>query len=293
MLGKLLKYDFKALNRVMLPLQGATLVAGMLGCFFVNFSFRSLATNITQTLSQSPSYSTSSLEQMLYLCSSLLAGLFLSVVFASSWVTLFLIARHFYNNFLKDEGYLTFTLPVTTNQNLLSKTIVGGVWTLINLVVLSLVMVVLTLVGFSTEGLISEDVLKVYGEIFSVFGATQGTVLIVESIAVCLIGAVFSVLMVYVSLVIGASIARTYKALAGVGIYVGISFVIQILLSAVYIVVVFCMASGTTTSSVLSPDYFFNMMQMLLLPILVIYAICPVVFHLVSKHLLSNKLNLD
>ena len=48
--------------------------------------------------------------------------------------TIYSIYR-FYKNLLCDEGYLSFTLPVTPSQHILSKLIVASIWTIASFVV--------------------------------------------------------------------------------------------------------------------------------------------------------------
>ena len=292
MLGKLLKYDFKALARVMLPLQGGVLLAGILGCFLVNFTYRSISNNLMYSYSsyRGPA---APIEEVSGAVMGMLAVLFFSLVFASFFVTLFLVARHFYKNFLRDEGYLTFTLPVTTTQNLLSKTIAGFVWLIINATILVIVAVLLSLVGFADYGLVNAGVVEVYGEMFSELSNGPGLVLLIELIVIALVGTTYSILQVYVSLIIGASIAKSYKLLAGIGIYVAISTVMQGFVSFIVFFFAATFASGSSSFYSMSEFSWFYEMQPFLLPSLIVSCVCSVVFFLVGKHLLNTKLNLE
>ncbi len=161
MLGKLLKYDFKALSRVMFPLQGGTLLAVLIGVILVRLTVDSI---ISSTSYYSPYSSAVAYDGLFFGITSMLAALFGAVIFASSWVTLFFIGRHFFQSFLRDEGYLSFTLPVTTTQNLLSKTIAGATWILVNGAILLIGMLLLFVMGIpgNEPGLINTEILK-YG----------------------------------------------------------------------------------------------------------------------------------
>ena len=63
----------------------------------------------------------------------------------STGTQLFISVR-FYQSLFSDEGYLAFTLPVTPGQHLLARTLVGGLWALIDTVIL---MALLTYLGLT------------------------------------------------------------------------------------------------------------------------------------------------
>lgn len=56
--------------------------------------------------------------------------LFSAAVFGGSILAFVLMIYRFYKNLMTDEGYLMFTLPVTTGQLIWSKMIVSAVWLL-------------------------------------------------------------------------------------------------------------------------------------------------------------------
>lgn len=58
-----------------------------------------------------------------------------SLVGISTGTQLFISVR-FYQSLFSDEGYLAFTLPVTPGQHLLARTLVGGLWALIDTVII-------------------------------------------------------------------------------------------------------------------------------------------------------------
>jgi hypothetical protein len=62
-------------------------------------------------------------------------------------VTLFLVARHFYTNIYSDEGYLTMTLPATVTQHIISKTVSGFIWLMINALVMLIGVALIVFLG--------------------------------------------------------------------------------------------------------------------------------------------------
>ena len=129
MLGKLIKHDFRALSRTLFPLQIGILGGGLVATILSALSIR---------LSEASwmGANGSNLMKMLLLGASVTVAVLIGVaIMASMFVTLILICYHFYRSFLADEGYLTFTLPVSTSKLLWSKLLTGMFWVLINSVV--------------------------------------------------------------------------------------------------------------------------------------------------------------
>ena len=92
MLGKLLKYELKATARTFLPLYGAILVVSVVvRLAFSKFEHADLFMGISALT---------------------LFGLFVALAV----LTLLVIVQRFNNNLLSDEGYLMFTLPVSTHS---------------------------------------------------------------------------------------------------------------------------------------------------------------------------------
>lgn len=109
MLGKLLKQDFRATARIMLPLYAAVPVLGL---------FTNLITHLCE-------------NQTGFLINAI--GMLVSLVFmlaliAAGVATVVLMVLRFYRNLMTDEGYLMFTLPVSTTELIFSKLIVSVVW---------------------------------------------------------------------------------------------------------------------------------------------------------------------
>lgn len=113
MLKKLLKYDFKALFKFWWI---AVLINLLLSVFG---GFVQLIENYNEMLAQAL-YDLLGLSLFMVNCS------YVALVL----VTLVLIFIRFYQNFFTDEGYLTFTLPVSRSQLLNSK-VISGIGTLL------------------------------------------------------------------------------------------------------------------------------------------------------------------
>ena len=118
MLGKLIKYDMKSLNRFLPVLHLFVLLASILIRLFITGRI-------------APQSSTRQVNFMFVL----FFVLYFMIITALTTGTYLIAGIRFYKNMFTDEGYLTRTLPVTNGKHLLSKTIAGSVWALVSVLV--------------------------------------------------------------------------------------------------------------------------------------------------------------
>ena len=109
MLGKLLKYELKATSRVFIPLYIAILVVSIVNGLSLNLEILNIQ----------------GLATIVLMC------LFISLFVITIVVTI----QRFNKNLLKDEGYLMFTLPVSSKHLVLSKYLTSIIWTFLSFVV--------------------------------------------------------------------------------------------------------------------------------------------------------------
>ena len=107
MLGKLIKYDLKSMNRFLIILHAFLLLIAVLLRVFVTSRIQ-LQTD----------------EGSLLFAFAILA--YVLAITGIAFGTAIVIAVRFYKNLFSDEGYLTWTLPVTPGTHLLAKTISGS-----------------------------------------------------------------------------------------------------------------------------------------------------------------------
>ncbi len=110
MLGKLLKYEIKAMGRVMLPLYAVML-------FLAGF----LALNLR--LGMNPA-----IRRIVDKFAVVSGFLFVIGVIAVGVVMIVMVVQRFYKNLLGNEGYLMFSLPATTLEHILSKGLSSLLW---------------------------------------------------------------------------------------------------------------------------------------------------------------------
>ena len=120
MLSKLLKYEFRATGRIMLPVYALLLVTAG-------------GTSVTGSLMGRYPEST-----VLSIFRTLFMTLFAFTTFGVLLLTLVLMVYRFYKNLMTDEGYLMFTLPVSRSQLIWSKLIVSMAWGILSAVLAAL-----------------------------------------------------------------------------------------------------------------------------------------------------------
>ena len=220
MLGHLLKHEFRATGRRMLPTLGVLALLGLLA----NLSIRLLESGVGDG---------TVLRILLVL---FVVAFFVGITVA--WImTLVLMISRFYRNLLKDEGYLMFTLPANTHELIWSKLIVSTVWFLATGLLTGLLMflTIANLVNLSGDDL--NNMFIGLGEALDVLrdmGVTNGSLvlLLVELLAATVLACLTTSLQFYAAMGLG-QMSATRKGLWSVLAFIGLSIAFQIISSAV------------------------------------------------------------
>lgn len=210
MLGKLLKHEFRATGRIMLPLMGALLALALMA----NLSIRGM----TSSLSDIPAL------RILFILILIFFGM---GIVAVGVMALVVMVSRFYRNLLKSEGYLMFTLPVSVHELIWSKLIVSLVWFFATALFIFLILALtgLNLSGTNLEMIFSEfpswsEVVRELDEL-GIRGAL--TQLIAWSAVIMLLGAIVSCLHFYGAMALGHMFTKN-KVLLSVVFFILISF---------------------------------------------------------------------
>ncbi|MDY4560529.1 MAG: hypothetical protein SO435_02265 [Peptostreptococcus porci] len=116
MLGKLIKYEFKATSRYFVPI-----FIAMILVFFIN----SLLV-----------YANLNYVEVNEVVVGIMIALTLGVIIALSIIQIYVSAKRFAQGVFGDEGYLTNTLPVKTHEIIISKTVVMFLFGLFSFIVM-------------------------------------------------------------------------------------------------------------------------------------------------------------
>lgn len=257
MLGKLLKQEWKATLRILLPLYliliCTTLITGLLA--YWDNDFKSVVT-ILSTVSY---------------------GMSLLMIGAG---TVILLYFRFYKNLLTEEGYLMFTLPVKTSQLVLAKLITASVLTLLSIAVIALSLLCIVAAS-GNYPLIKETFHSVLAELSTEIGLSTSAILLEFSLLI-LISLLMNIVTVYLAIALGQLFSghRQIGAFASYGV---IYLLIQLLsLAVVFILILF---KGMDYL-----EHADNTLILLMLPLMVfVFFAC----YLGTIKLLREKLNLE
>lgn len=216
MLGKLVKYDFKALNRYLIVIHGMLLITAVLGRLFFVGRFV-----------EHPNDGFSDFSAVVMMIGILVyVILFMTAVFG----TLLLIAIHFYKNLYSDEGYLTHTLPVSRGQLLISKAVSGSVWMFVDVVLVISSILILVLYKPIIQDFIThkDEVLTAMG-----FPSTVGYGKIFWALMIIfMISSVSNVMMLYVSITAG-QLFSNHRVLGAIVVYFCVNMIISVISGAI------------------------------------------------------------
>ncbi len=291
MLGKLIKHDFKSLSRLLLPIQIVILGATIIATATFSFNLKSGQSSIL----------TGTGLDILRIISVFMSAIMLLAIIAASVLVAFIIFYRFYKSFMSDEGYLTFTLPVKTAKLLWSKLICAVLWTFISSVVIFISLNIFILFGTSSTSFVNLEFYKAAARLISNIGHMYGSALVlpvIEFILMAFVSMVYTILHVYLALIIGGAVARKHKLVAGIGFYFVINITVGILSSVLQFAMMPKLAANLSTmdAQIESGQVFTSLisqMQPYVLLSLGMSIVLSVVFFIVSNYLIKNKLNLD
>ena len=209
MLGKLIKYDFRSCLRRFGPLWlGLTVLAAING-----FTIGHVLDN--GAFSGWPQFALGFMPMIL------LIVLWTAVAI----MTLVFICERFYKGLLGDEGYLSLTLPVTTEQHIVSKTIVATLLEIITALV-ACVSGVLLLAVYKPE--ILQEILRAIPRVMQCVDG-RFVLLFVEYLLFMLAGSIMQTMHIYLSICLG-HLAKNHRVAWSVGAYILINVVMSNLL---------------------------------------------------------------
>lgn len=194
MLTKLIRHEFRATSRIMWPI-----FAGMLAL--------TLAMRASQNVLQND------FPWLLNLLAVLVTIGFVFGIMALCFAPLVLSAVRFRDHLLKDEGYLTLTLPVNMHQLLASKLIVSAVW----YAAAFLAVVLLCMIGafdFSDWRVVPQFASDLFLSFRKLDSSMQGQALLfaLEVFLFCVLGVTAVSLIVYAAYAVGFSFNKHKSA---------------------------------------------------------------------------------
>lgn len=270
MLRKLIKHEFRATARIMGPLYLVLLVAA-------------LGANIsTRGILKTP-------YPVLNILGALLVMAFVVAILAVCVVSFLLMVQRFYKNLLRDEGYLMFTLPASVHQQVWSKLIVSSVWFIVTGVAVMLSFMVMALDVSFLEGAV-----QVMGQLFqdiTTYYTINGTVFLLELLALAFVGCIGFCLQFYAALAIGHSFSNHKFAWS-----VGFFFILQFASQLVGSLLLLSLDTPFINGLLGSLDFRVSGMAAVHMGMGILIAACVVyaaVFYGITTYFLKNRLNLE
>ena len=267
MLRKLMKYEFKATARTMLPMAGVTLLLSVLVSFIIRFG-ENVSNPIVSML-----FSFLTLLSVLALC-------------GMGIVVLVLMINRFRHNILSDEGYITLTLPVSIHKVIWSKIIVSSVWCIMSIAVVALSLLIMFyqisfLAGLgSFFGAMWDNMTASY--------ALNGTAVIIELLVVCFFSYAAFCLMAYASMAIGYSFNR-YKGAISVGAFLGLTFITN----TISVLAVLPFDIDTVFNNLALNLGEMGLVHVMFIVGIVVSLIACAVYYFITTYMLKHKLNID
>ena len=286
MLRKLIKHEFRATGRIMLPLLAAIIALSIMAGF---------STRILDNPNSIPLFNAIGIFT--------LCAYFVSL-FSVGIVALIIMIQRFEKNLLGDEGYLMFTLPASVDAHIFSKLIVSVVWfACAALISLSMVLMVLSAdtqaLGSFVRGL--DGLGEVLGQGFAYLGGgstAAGVAHTVGYVLELIIGAVVFAaelcLRFYSAMAIGYSFKnhkKLFSVIAFFGMIIVLNFIGGGIMSIVERIVLIpnfdAFRNWAMSGAGMSVSVHIAFIGMILYGLFL-----SLIFYLPTKYFLKNRLNL-
>lgn len=269
MVKKLIKHEFMALGRMLVPMYIILLGLSLITRIIVIFENDSVIYNII------------SVSSITILVIGLLVGLIYTMVSC--------IIR-FYRNLFSKEGYLTFTLPVSVEAHLGTKLLCATVSYIASLAVIFAAFCI------ATSGELLVEIFKAAGFMLGKASATLGAdfgFYIAEIIAVFLVSICTGFLLYYACMCIG-QLAKRSRVLLALGVYFGYYYLTQIIVT-IGMVMLTVLEDTKLFEDIITWIEFHptETVHIALIGYLVIEAVLGGVYYLVARTIMKKKLNLE
>ena len=265
MVKKLFKHEIHAMWRSMAPIWVVLLGVSVLGRVIHLFETDNVIYNIVSG------------SAVLFYVVALFACIVCPFIFA---------VTRFYRNMFSGEGYLTFTLPVTTSQHLWVKLTVAVATEVVTLVAAALSVIVVTFGDMTVE--IGKAIWYLFKLSVKEWGA-HFPLYAVEFVLLLLALLTMEILLFYCCICIGQQIAK-HRVLGAVGAYFAIYAIDQVIGTVLVIMANFMDWDPLLLAITEHP---FATVHIFLCGGIVLAALRGALFFVVSHWLMSRRLNLE
>ena len=271
MLRKLLKYEFKATGRGIIPLYGALLFLALLSKIFVINKI-----NVDDS-------------RIIYIMQMLSILLYGATMAAIAVATILIIVQRFHKNLLSDEGYLMNTIPVSINANITSKLIVSTVWCCISMIIAVISILILAATKDNMSQFFSE-LSHIFGDLFNEFGINVPIVGL-EFFLAGIAQIALNIVLLYASVCIGHLLPKM-KILGAFAAYLGLNTAMTIIITSIaqFSSSIVYFRTFIENFAKNSPVAFTHAIA---IGALILNIIWFIIFYVITHYILKNKLNLE
>ena len=281
MFATLLKYEFRRTRHILLPMNIGGLAIGAVGYFVMLIMVKLL---------QNPDSDMFILVFPLYF---LVIGLILMLGLLATALTIVLCLQ-FYRAKFTDQGYLTFTLPATTHQILLSSYLNFMIWTVVNSIatIVAAGMMFTPIFSFviSEINQLGLDISYLWALIKENLGTIlpNGILYTVAYIMAAISSIFYGITLPYLAITLASVLVKKLKLLLAVGIGYGMSMVMGIIPS------IFSVIEGFITGLVMinNESSFYVPGSISLIITSILYMSFAIGGYFLIHYLVKKKLNL-
>ncbi len=241
MFGKSLKYELRASARLLIPLFICTLALSI----FISAGLGFLGSTYFSDGNELPN--TFALVGELII--SFLTVAFFILLLVSAVAVFVIMVRRFYISFFTDEAYLTFTLPVTVDCHIMTKTVATVIWYVCYAVV-AVVSVLIVIFGMSLgiDVSVSSDASYIFeslgAQLAEIFGGS-----LIFMVINYIVASFASLFLIYFSISFGCMVAKKHRFIACLLSYFVISGAVSFINNIGMVVVMLPLASSLDDAS--------------------------------------------
>lgn len=233
-----------------------------------------------------------------------LSGMMLILMFYFAMIAVTLgiqiyFAVRYYKNMFTDEGYLTHTLPVTSRQLLLNKTITMSLWNLI--AILSVVVSIFVFCSVMILALAPKDS-SFARDLMEAVGAWPEALkspymdgfegFCIGILCMILVSAFSGSMMVIGAITLGQMVRR-HRILGAIGAYIGFTFVIQIFTTVFLIPMTVKMSTSPYYDNAFEAQSPFPFMTPFYFLVTGVSLVVGIGLYFMSEYLIQHKLELE
>ena len=272
MLGKLIKHEFRATGRIMLPLFLAVLLLSVFAGLSIHGFERARDVRILQAM-----YGTT------------ISTFFLSL-FAVAVVAVVLVIQRFYKSLLRDEGYISMTLPVSVDAHIWAKLLTSFVWFALEVLLSAIALIIVLSINVRLrEELWIWDMFEDFRYYFKDIRGFNAALYGLEYLVLGFLGACAFCLRCYASMAIGHS-AADHKLLLSFVTWIAIGVALRMIGSVIFAGIFFSdMYWNYLDTFTVGAD---DTAHLFLVSTILGFALQDAVFYFLTRYFMKNKLNL-